>query len=471
MALNTYIYFYNNSGASVALGNIVLPATGFVIPAGYQTCSGQTIANGGSCYAYVEFAPTSAGLITGSITFKNSAATTFVSATMTGYSPADAPSAFVTPTALNFIHQPGGENDVVLPDHCADQHRKCAAHRRHRHGTNLCSAPTDEFSLYIDQCSGVTVNAGGTCTVYVEFTPNAAGARTGSLKIPVTYTGGTTASFPVTLTRTGTAEVNSAVVSPGNGSFVDQTVGVQSSYAVTLYLVSQGNQPFKVGTVTGVNTIVGVSTTGEFSSLSTLFFSDGCSGATVSANTGYCQMNIYFTPSATGTRTGSISFPVTFADNTTTTVTAKLTGIGVAAAPKLQFFPSSLEFQPEIESNTSNQAAVYVTNVGNEKVQLRAAPVPLLSFVRVPAGMGASALRRNHLESTRRATIYVSFAPTTTGNITGTLTVNDNSTGGPHKLALSGTGILASQQIALSQTALTLRQVSRQGSPSPQSST
>ena len=115
----------------------------------------------------------------------------------------------------------------------------------------------------------------------MEFTPNAAGARTGSLKIPVTYTGGTTASFTANFTGTGVAEVNSAVLQPGNGSFVDQTVGVQSPYTVLIYLVNQGNLPFKVGTLTGTNAAVGVTTTGEFSAQSAQGGTDGCSGPTV----------------------------------------------------------------------------------------------------------------------------------------------------------------------------------------------
>jgi hypothetical protein len=458
---NTFIYFYNNSGAAVTLGNVVLPAAGFVIPGGAQSCSGATVANGSSCYAYVEFAPTSAGLITGSITFKNSAATTLVSATMTGYSPADAPLAFVTPTALDFTTSQVVNSTSSYQTTTLTNTGNVPLTVGTVTGTNLGAPPTDEFSLYSDGCSTVTVNAGGTCTVYVEFTPKATGARTGSLTIPVTYTGGKTASFPVTLSGTGTAEVNSAVLTPGNGSFIDQTVGVQSSYTVTLYLADRGNQPFNVGTVTGVNTIVGISTKGEFS-----VSPDQCSGQSVAANTGTCAMYIYFTPSATGARTGSISFPVTFADGTKTTVTATLSGIGVAAAPKLQFNPSSLEFQPEIENNTSGQVQIAVKNIGNEAVSFASISTLSAGFVLGANGDGCSSA--GTLGPAGTCYIYVSFAPTTTGNITGTLTVNDNSTGGPHKLALSGTGILASQQIAVSQTALTFPSQPQGSTSSPQ---
>ncbi len=50
--------------------------------------------------------------------------------------------------------------------------------------------------------------------------------------------------------------------------------------------------------------------------------------------------------------------------------------------------------------------------------------------------------------------VYVYFNPTAAGAVTGTLTIADNSPGGPHTVALSGTGVPASQQIVLSQTAV-----------------
>ncbi len=302
----------------------------------------------------------------------------------------------------------------------------------------------------------------------MEFTPNAAGARTGSLKIPVTYTGGTTASFTTNFTGTGVAEVDSAVLQPGNGSFVDQTVGVQSPYTVLIYLVNQGNLPFKVGTLTGTNAAVGVTTTGEFSAQSAQGGTDDCSGTTVAANTGSCYMYFTFTPSATGARSGTVNFPVTFADNTTKTITASLTGKGVAAAPTLQFQPASLEFAPEIISNTSAQTSIAVKNIGNTTVHFSSVATPSAGFVLGSSGDGCFALSLNNLPVGQTCYIYVSFAPTATGNITGTLTVNDNATGGPHKLPLSGTAIAANQQIAISQTALTFANQPQGSTSSPQ---
>jgi hypothetical protein len=458
---NTYLYFYNNSTSAVTLGNVAIGA-GFLTPS--DNCSGQVIpAHGGSCYVYVSFAPTSAGLITGTITFKNSGGTTLVSAPLSGYAPAPAVSAILTPTTLNFL--PGQPVTSTSPSMSTvlTNTGNLPLTVGTVTGTNLGAAPADEFSLG-DQCGSATLAAGSSCREYVTFTPNAVGARTGSLKIPVTYNNGTTATFTANFTGTGIAEVNSAVLQPGNGNFADQTVGVQSSQ-LTLYLVNQGNLPFKVGTLTGTNAAVGVTTTGEFSAQSAQGGYDSCSGASVSANTGACYMSFTFTPSATGTRSGSVNFPVTFADGTTKTVTATLTGKGVAAAPALLFSPVSLEFQPEIIHNTSNQSYVGVTNVGNTSVTFGSASTLSAGFVLGSNGDGC--FSAGTLAVRGSCNIWVSFAPTATGNITGTLTVNDNA-GGPHKLPLSGTAIAASQQIVLSQTALAFGNQPQGSSSSPQ---
>ena len=466
-ATNTFIRFYNNSGASVVLGNAVL-SSGFLVPGGNQTCNGQTIANGATCYSYISFAPTTAGLVTGSITFKNSAGTALAAANLTGYAPTPSLSGLLTPATLDFTSSQVVTTTSSYLTTVFTNTSNVPLTLGTITGTNLGAAPTDEFAIYSNGCSPQTLNPGGGCTINITFTPNASGARTGSLTLPVTYTGGTTASFNANFTGTGLSEVDSAVLQPGNGVFVDQTVGVQSPYIVTLYLVNRGNLPFKVSTVVGSNTIVGASSTGEFSAQSAEGGSDGCSGQTLAANTGFCQMNVTFTPSATGTRTGNLMFPVTFADKTTANAVATLSGNGVAAGLSLEFLPGSLEFAPEIINTISPQNYIGVKNVGNKTVHFASIAALSAGFVLGTNQDGCYALSSSNLPPGSTCYIYVSFAPTATGAITGTLTINDNATGGPHKLALTGTAISASQQIALSQTALTFLSQPQSSTSSPQ---
>jgi len=465
---NTYIRFYNNSGATVVMGNAVL-SSGFLVPGGGgQTCNGQTINNGGSCYSYISFAPAATGLITGSITFKSGGGTTLATANLSGYAPSPSLSGLLTPSTLDFTSSQVVTTTSSYLTTVFTNTSNAPLTLGTITGTNLGPAPTDEFALYSNGCSPQTLNPGGSCTIYITFTPNGSGARTGGLTLPVTYSNGTTASFKANFTGTGVAEIDSAVMQPGNGVFVDQTVGVQTPYVVTLYLINRGNLPFKVNTVVGSNTIVGVSSPGEFAAESPEGGFDGCSGTTLAANTGFCQMNVTFTPSATGTRTGSMTFPVTFADNTKTNVVATLSGNGVAAAPTLQFLPGSLEFAPEIINNTSAQTYIAVKNIGNKTVHFSSIAAPSAGFILGTNQDGCYAQSLNNLAVGGTCYIYVSFKPTTTGNITGTLTISDNATGGPHKIGLTGTAIPANQQIALSQTGLTFPSQPQGSTSSPQ---
>ena len=93
---------------------------------------------------------------------------------------------------------------------------------------------------------------------------------------------------------------------------------------------------------------------------------------------------------------------------------------------------------------------------------------PSAGFILGSSQDGCYALSLNNLAVGQTCYIYVSFAPTATGNITGTLTVSDNATGGPHKIPLSGTAIAANQQIAISQTALTFANQPQGSTSSPQ---
>ena len=358
---NTYIRFYNNSGASVTLGNVVFTGD-FLTP--IDTCSGVTVTNGSSCYNYVQFSPTAAGNRTGTITFKNSGGTTLASAPLTGYAPAPVLTALLDPTTLNFTGlQVVGTTSTYQLETLTNT-GNLPLNTGVITGTNFGAAPANEFSIYSNGCGSVTINPGSACNLYLQFTPNAAGARTGTAVIPVTYTGGTTANFTENLTGTGVAEKNTAVVSPSAGSFLDQTVGITTPYNVQLVLTNSGNQPFTVGTVSGTN--LGAPPTNEFSD-STGGGIDQCTSATVQPGSN-CSVYVRFTPSAAGVRSGNVVFPVTFKDSTTANPTATLSGTGIGVGQTLQVTPASMQYQVQIQGTTSAQQGVAVKNTGNAPV-------------------------------------------------------------------------------------------------------
>lgn len=119
-------------------------------------------------------------------------------------------------------------------------------------------------------------------------------------------------------------------------------------------------------------------------------------------------------------------------------------GVYEFAPTTISASPTSLTFGPQPVGTTSSPQGVAVTNTGNQDL--------LLSI-----GVGANFAETNNCGSAvapgANCTIEVSFSPTTTGNITGDLTLRDNASGSPQTLALSGAGGLPI--VSLTTTSLT----------------
>jgi Abnormal spindle-like microcephaly-assoc'd, ASPM-SPD-2-Hydin len=131
---------------------------------------------------------------------------------------------------------------------------------------------------------GSTLAAGKNCKIEVTFTPTAQGTRTGTLTITDNAPGS-----PQTVALSGTGGV-AAKLTPVSANFPKTVVGV-SSAAKTFTLDN-----LETVTLTGIS----ASTTGDFSISATT-----CS--TSLAAKAKCTFSVVFTPTQTGTRTGSLS--------------------------------------------------------------------------------------------------------------------------------------------------------------------
>jgi hypothetical protein len=452
------VTFTNNSLASVSLGNATVTGN-FISSHGNDTCSGSTLAAGQSCYLWIEYAPPVANppanrLDTGVLTVKNSTGTTLASVPMSGYSLEPTYSAQLSQNVVNFSQQQALEITSVNPAYVQLLNTGSAPLTVGAvSGTNLgLAGPSAEFSILganggADYCSNTTVAGGSSCYVLVTFTPNVLGASTGTLNFPVTYANNSKATLTAKLNATGVAVQDGAYLSPASLTFPDLGVGTRSQYG-EVNLNNTSNEPLKVGTLTGVNTIVGTSTTGEFSA------NDGCSNAVVVPG-GSCLVNVTLTPSAAGKRTGSISFPVTYQDQHTATLVLPMAGNALSATKLLQIDPLSVAFTPEVQNDPSLDIYEYVlvTNSGNAPVTIGVDSISTnpADFQIVSDPCASSVLAAG---ASCNITLRFNPAATSTGTRTGVLTIADNAAGGPHKVALSGKALTASQQMELSQTAV-----------------
>src|SRR5207247_8134408 len=156
-----------------------------------------------------------------------------------------------------------------------------------------------------------------------------------------------------------------------------------------------------------------------------------------------CTINVTFTPSVGGTRTGTL----TVTDNAGgSPQTASLTGTGVAPGATLS--PASLTFASQNVGTTSAPQAATLSNSGSTALSIG-------SIAITGADSGDFAQTNNcgsSLAAGAQCTINVTFTPSAGGTRTATLTVTDSASGSPQTASLSGTGVASA---ALSPTSLT----------------
>ena len=189
--------------------------------------------------------------------------------------------------------------------------------------------PTSANYSQTNNCSA-GVAAGGNCTVNVSFTPTTAGIIGGTL----TFTdSGTGAVQTVPLTGTGIS-ADGSFFSPSSVTFANQSVG-SSSPASVVTLTDTGTAALTITSVTSLRT-----NGGDFSQTNTC-------GSSIAAG-GSCSINAVFKPTASGTRSGSISVADSAAGSPQTlslTGTESACGYAVADQPYLRQLLGRLQQQ------------------------------------------------------------------------------------------------------------------------------
>jgi hypothetical protein len=152
-------------------------------------------------------------------------------------------------------------------------------------------------------------------------------------------------------------------------------------------------------------------------------------GSTVAAGAS-CTVAVTFTPTAIGTRTGSLTFTD---DASPATQTVALSGIGTA----ISLSPTSLNFGAVAVATTSAAKSITVHNAGTSTVTFT-------GFSIAGTNPGDFLMSGNTCGSSiaggANCTVSIKFKPTATGTRKGTLRVADNGGGSPQTAALTGTG-------------------------------
>ena len=187
-----------------------------------------------------------------------------------------------------------------------------------------------------------------------------------------------------------------------------------------------------------------IATSGDFSQ------ANSC-GTSIAAGAS-CAVNVTFTPTAAGTRTGNLTLTISGITNT-----VPLSGTGVAPGPILNANPSSLTFAGTIVGSPSATQAVTVTNSGTTSATVSAV-----------AASGDFSQTNNCITTLAvgaSCTVTARFTPTTSGTRTGAITITSNANNSPTSIALSGTGIGTNTNIALGRPASASSQVNGTQTP------
>ncbi len=274
-------------------------------------------------------------------------------------------------------------------------------------------APESDYAVGGSNC-GASLPAGTNCSVSLVFTPSAAGDRPGQLTVPGD---GAEASAVATLDGTGTTPGH-LVFSPGSLAFGN--VATDASMSSSVMMTNTGGTPVQVSSIAA---------SGDFSAAT-----GSC--AMIAANNGTCTIAVTFTPTALGSRTGTL---MVMNDGSPPGVGEPLSGNGVAPG-NLMMSPGSLSFGTvAVNTAAPPQKAVTLTNGGAVAVSLQA-PATTGSGYSVPSsGCGSS------LDPGASCSLQVAFRPTQAGESMGSLSLawhDAGSSGGTASVSLDGTGAL-----------------------------
>jgi hypothetical protein len=278
--------------------------------------------------------------------------------------------------------------------------------------TNTSSSSVNISSIAIASPFSQTNNCPGTlspsayCSVTVTFTPTQLGVVNANLSIA-----NSGPNSPQTVPVIGTAQV---VFNFSQSLFTFGPEQLHTGYLGYAGLVNYSSNSITVNKIT---------VQGQDFALT----KNGCPKV-FGPEEGCGDLEITFTPSATGVRTGTITV---YDSDPSSPHTATLQGIGISDGQGT-VSPTSLSFGFQAVGTQSSPQAVTLTNTGTG--------VLTLSSITVSSQFGQTNTCGSTLQAGASCTISTIFAPSLQGILDGTLTIQDDGAGSPHAVALSGIG-------------------------------
>jgi hypothetical protein len=268
---------------------------------------------------------------------------------------------------------------------------------------------------------GSSLAANSNCTINVTFNPRALGAVTGALTL--NDSAGTSPQL-VKLTGTGEAPLT---VSPTSLTLPSAAVGSTSSATVTL--------------TNGQTTAMSLSATASADFSVT---GGSCSSSLAAGSS--CTMTVTFTPDYKGTIKGALDIT---SSSEFSPLTVGLSGAATGGPTvSLKLSPTSLTFSSTGVGGTSAAKTITVTNKSTGTITINSISASA-DFAAV--GSGATPCG-GALAKSASCTLSVTFTPSDTGAIKGSVAIATSGAGSPQIAGMSGTG---ADPVTLAPTSLT----------------
>jgi hypothetical protein len=284
---------------------------------------------------------------------------------------------------------------------------------------------TGNFAIQSNTCAGSLAPAAA-CVVSVIASPTSVSVPTGQLTFLDDSQGNPGASQTVQLSVSGSTATAQLSTSSLFFSTVAVTSPVTTSSAQQVSLTNVGSTPLTVNSI---------SINGDFAQTNTC----GTLPATLAANAS-CVINVTFSPTASGSRSGTL----TIVDNNNgvpnTSQPVSLNGTGDVPAISVA---NNLNFPATAQASTASPQAFLVSNRGGAPLNFSAfSPSPTPDFAVQSGGAGACAVG-TPLQPRAACTITVAYSPTAAGSVNGNLAITSDSGGLPGTITnafMSGSG-------------------------------
>lgn len=386
LANKSLTYTISNTGALPAtLAYSALPTE----MARLGTCS-SVLASGASCTVVLRYSPTTTAGVSGS--FDVTAQNTGVSLSYSGTG-VEAPAYTLTPTNSNFgnvaIGATSTKNFTVLNTGNVPL------------SVTSVAVTGENYSLSANACPS-TLAVGMSCVVSVAYSPLTTATAAYAVKVSVLGLSDKTS------TGTGTGQANPAF-STSASSLNFASVAVGSTALRSTVVQNTGNVPLSLASIA----VSGSSYSANHNCGASLPVSDSCTISTT------------FTPTASGTSTGTLS--VAYSGVAASNVA--LTGIGLA--DNLTSNTSSQGFGM-VNVGSSSTMSFTVTNVGTVATPL--------SYSTLPASVSRSGSCSGTLGVSASCTVVLTYTPNNTTPLSGSITLTGTNTS--RTLNFSGTSQL-----------------------------